>query len=360
MRKLAIFTILFFSFIFTATAQISMERFLAPDYRILINANQSELVDQICQQLAQHSKDIYGVNRTLCEGIDQDIEPRDKEYQNHEYLLTIKEKESGDLAIVVYKIHRDSLDFEKIQWTVLAQNIEKGIDKVFSSIVQYDLGKNKFKTVLARKLLQSDQDIQATSDPTVFVIQEGNTKRYVSRDVAIERYQEKSPTNKSYKRASIELGVLLGIGATGYALSHNAMKEDWDFKNDSVDDYMNRFFTDDQMKYDDNTVGMNWGHAYAGVLYYSTARNNGLNSMESFLASLAGSTIWEYLIEWKEVVSINDQILTSTGGIVIGEALYQISNMLKGKGGLTSKVMSTIINPMGTINNASNTPFLPR
>ncbi len=68
------------------------------------------------------------------------------------------------------------------------------------------------------------------------------------------------------------------------------------------------------------------------------------------MVTLASSSIWEYFGEYKEVVSINDQIITGIGGAIIGETLFQISNMLKQKDSMIAKTIGAVINPLGTLN----------
>jgi hypothetical protein len=47
---------------------------------------------------------------------------------------------------------------------------------------------------------------------------------------------------------------------------------------------------------------------------------------QSFLFSLGGSAVWEYLVEFKEIVSINDMIHTPLGGFTMGESLFQLAS----------------------------------
>lgn len=73
------------------------------------------------------------------------------------------------------------------------------------------------------------------------------------------------------------------------------------------------------------------GHPYAGSIYFNTARSNGLNFWESMGYSLAGSTVWEIAGE-NTPPSRNDEITTSFGGALLGEALYRMANLVLEQG----------------------------
>lgn len=60
------------------------------------------------------------------------------------------------------------------------------------------------------------------------------------------------------------------------------------------------------MKFDDNSIGMNWGMPMQVFCITNQLEVMGLGPMN--LVSIAGSSIWEYFGENKQVVSINDQI----------------------------------------------------
>jgi hypothetical protein len=69
----------------------------------------------------------------------------------------------------------------------------------------------------------------------------------------------------------------------------------------------------------------------------------------SWMMSLAGSTWWEVIGEPKEVISINDQIMTGLGGFSVGEPWYQIGHFLCHQPSLVLRGLS-FLNPVVKLN----------
>ncbi|WP_158084264.1 DUF3943 domain-containing protein [Marispirochaeta aestuarii] len=65
------------------------------------------------------------------------------------------------------------------------------------------------------------------------------------------------------------------------------------------------------------------GHPYQGSFYFISGRSNNLNFWESSLLTLGGSVTWELLME-TELPSKNDLIVTSLGGIAVGEMFHRL------------------------------------
>lgn len=109
---------------------------------------------------------------------------------------------------------------------------------------------------------------------------------------------------------------------------------------------------------DDNSPVFNYMHALAGSEYYLAGRNRGLTVTESFWLSFGSSFIWEWLIEYQEVLAINDQVMTPIGGLSIGEFRHQmfeyLNRGLERKGFLRNS-LSALINSdqaIGALGNA--------
>jgi hypothetical protein len=90
------------------------------------------------------------------------------------------------------------------------------------------------------------------------------------------------------------------------------------------------------------------GHPVSGMQTYLLERNHGSSRTRSFVFSTAASVGWEYGIEaWAEQPSIQDLLVTSTVGSVLGELSYRATHSML-RDGLSGreKVVLTIINPI--------------
>jgi len=100
--------------------------------------------------------------------------------------------------------------------------------------------------------------------------------------------------------------------------------------------------------YDD--FGTNhFGHAYHGAMYHSAARFHGLNFAEATLYTALGSFMWEFFWE-SEQPGKNDTIMSTLGGVTLGEVLFRITDLIKDESssGLTRalrKSLRFLINP---------------
>jgi hypothetical protein len=123
----------------------------------------------------------------------------------------------------------------------------------------------------------------------------------------------------------LALGTALGAGAVLYYKTPGLQ----DFDHGFAEAWRQRFTRIDRHRFDDNAFGMNHvNHSVAGRGYYGIARAGNLSAGEAVLFTALGSSIWEYLIEIREVVSLNDQVVTIGAGSVFGEALYQHQSYL--------------------------------
>jgi hypothetical protein len=95
-------------------------------------------------------------------------------------------------------------------------------------------------------------------------------------------------------------------------------------------------------------------HPYHGTLYFNAARSQGLSFWEAAPFSLGGSLMWELFGE-NSRPSINDAIMTTTGGIFLGELLFRLSSQVlddsaSGPGRLWREVAAGIIDPVRGLN----------
>jgi hypothetical protein len=73
-------------------------------------------------------------------------------------------------------------------------------------------------------------------------------------------------------------------------------------------------------------------HPLMGSETYLRARENHFGPFGSFLFSTGASLTWEYLIEsWTEPPSIQDMLVTSTTGSILGELRYQAKQKMNPK-----------------------------
>jgi hypothetical protein len=96
-----------------------------------------------------------------------------------------------------------------------------------------------------------------------------------------------------------------------------------------------------------------FAHAYQGSMHYGFARSAGLNYWESLFYANVGSFLWEMGGETTHP-SINDQIVTGTGGSFLGEALFRMASLVLegdgGKPGFWRELGAMLISPPAGIN----------
>lgn len=158
---------------------------------------------------------------------------------------------------------------------------------------------------------------------------------------------------KRLGRAILEMIPMLGSSQVNYWIKYTQWIEDWQFQL-TWKDQKRRFFSLEAQKFDSNCFQTNWTHSLAGALYYNFARSNNLTWGESLLYNTLTSMYWEFIVEWREVVSVNDNILTSIGGFSIGEAMYQTSKYFLDRPGTVNKIVGTLFDPILAFNHWLN------
>src|SRR3954470_8503221 len=99
-----------------------------------------------------------------------------------------------------------------------------------------------------------------------------------------------------------------------------------------------------------------FGHPYAGAMYYGFARSAGLNFWESLGYTFAASAVWEIAGE-NTRPSRNDQISTGIGGAFFGEALYRMAALVLEQGDgqqFWRELAATAIAPSAAVNRYSD------
>jgi len=150
-------------------------------------------------------------------------------------------------------------------------------------------------------------------------------------------------------RAWIEWGVFVAGITVQYWLSAS-FPEDADYRL-TLGDQLNRIFFLDAFRFDSNQFSLNWSHISGAAMYYQFGRTNHLPWTYCYLMSFAGSTWWEVIGEPKEVISINDMIVTGLGGLAVGEPWYQFGKFFLHQRTFFPRVLS-FLNPVLRINHA--------
>jgi hypothetical protein len=148
-------------------------------------------------------------------------------------------------------------------------------------------------------------------------------------------------------RAWLEMGAFLAYSNASYWY-RAAFPEDWQFQL-TLDSQIPRIFFLEGWRFDSNNFKLNWTHAPAGGLYYEFARACNMSWLQSWLMAIAASTYWEVVVEWKEVISTNDQLTTGIAALAVGEPWYQVGHFLSHQSGFFLQALS-FLNPVVKFN----------
>ena len=132
--------------------------------------------------------------------------------------------------------------------------------------------------------------------------------------------QDKTDSEELSPRYGI--AVLDTMGSNLFLLGVNRYIRQADYAMISPDSMYTNLTSDwvwDQDEFSVNQIG----HPYQGSFYFISGRSNNLNFWESSLLTLGGSITWELLME-TELPSKNDLIVTSLGGIALGEMFHRL------------------------------------
>jgi len=153
---------------------------------------------------------------------------------------------------------------------------------------------------------------------------------------------------RKWRRFFIQEGMVAAVSTVEYWVSYHKWIEDWQFDLTFADQYK-RFMTFQAITFDSNAYLTNWIHVPGGAFYYQMARSNYLSWPESLLTAFACSAVYEYVSEWREVISINDMTFTTFGGYSLGEAWFQIGDYFHHRKSPVLKALG-LINPINEIN----------
>lgn len=93
------------------------------------------------------------------------------------------------------------------------------------------------------------------------------------------------------------------------------------------------------------------GHAYHGSLAFNAARSSGLTFWESLPAPALNSLLWEIAGD-AELPLINDVVISSSSGVIFGEAFHRISALLWDGPPPSSvnSLLAALVKPVGALN----------
>jgi hypothetical protein len=119
-----------------------------------------------------------------------------------------------------------------------------------------------------------------------------------------------------------------------------------------------KLITFDKVRFDTNPFYVNAiRHPLKGVLDYQIARTNGVGIVGSTVFTAALGIAWEYVIEYREDPSINDMIFNTSGGIAIGEPLWEVGQLWRG-GRLSpaDRARTALVSPFDALHDSVRSP----
>jgi hypothetical protein len=166
---------------------------------------------------------------------------------------------------------------------------------------------------------------------------------------------------RSYLLAALETGALFVGGTiwywdrTWYSSESNwDLHFDWTSWSKKLDLSAIRFDTD---RYSTSATD----HPRAGIGYYQAARGNGLGFAESYAWVFATEVAWAYFVEWDELPSLNDMIMTPQSGTVVGESLFRLGEFFDASAPtIANRLGALIFSPFAAVNDLSSGRSAPR
>jgi hypothetical protein len=125
-------------------------------------------------------------------------------------------------------------------------------------------------------------------------------------------------------RSLVEMGAGLALGSVLYVLMMDRNVADWDNPTPG------ERFDGRAWRLDNNSLAVNFiAHPLMGGAAYSFARANHHEPAVSFGYAFLTSFLWEFVLEFKEKVSVNDVMVTPLTGVPVGEFFYKLGLYLE-------------------------------
>lgn len=331
------------------------------DYKtalVLVGFKNENDQDVYCKHL---KKEIYNWSLSTQSSTDcnilastaNELETTQKYQLAHYGTIIILKNENKDLKLnIINLIHEDNTDITNLNWSIQQNNQQTNqqkkknlyyISKLLTRYAEFSQSQLVIKKRLLDSALDNSSTIAKVDDSQYY---DKEKQKYVSFAEAYKKYSNENTIQKNYLAAGLEISAILGLSTYNYyrlPKNKNPNFVDWDYE--SFPDSMKNRLNNTALRFDDNGFSVNEGHYYAGLAYYLTARTAGLSRLESLLVTLGASSFWEYISEYKEVVSINDQINTTLGGFILGETTFQMCKIFRvAKTSYINSIMKDVCN----------------
>lgn len=130
-----------------------------------------------------------------------------------------------------------------------------------------------------------------------------------------------TPHNAHPWLTALELSVVIAGGLSWYWIDRERQVADWDYPGWEA----KLTFQKEIFIFDNNPFNTNYSwHTFAGGASHVLGRANGLGIYQAALMGTGASLAWEYGIESRELISLNDLLITNTTGVAVGEFFHRL------------------------------------
>jgi hypothetical protein len=137
-------------------------------------------------------------------------------------------------------------------------------------------------------------------------------------------------------------------------------EEDWELDWD-WDSWRKKLTTFDALILDTgNWTSNSIRHPIIGAASYQTGRAVRLGPLGATLVDVASAVVWEYIVEFKERIAVNDLVVNTVSGYLIGEPLFQIG-LTGHRAAWPRRAIAFLVSPFDRLHAALGRPaWIPR